>query len=94
MLKKEKLMLEHIAKFRAISGDVIGELYICYRAGKPFAVDGFNLQERIKAGKIPADILTQRIKQNLLKKANCDYKNIAWPPPNPDLIKLKYKFLP
>lgn len=46
--------------------DVFCETYITYRAGKPFVVDAFNVQERIKAHQLPADAVDRLIREGRL----------------------------
>ncbi|XHR27056.1 MAG: glycosyltransferase family 39 protein [Chthoniobacteraceae bacterium] len=64
--KSEREMVAAIAQARAASGNVRAEPLICYRAGKPLAVDEFNVQERIRAGKLPADTLDLLVKSRKL----------------------------
>ena len=66
----QQQIAERIALVRAIPGDVFCESYIAYKAGKPFAVDIFNVQERIKAGTLPADAITRRVHQQTLTEVN------------------------
>ena len=47
---RERAMADDVEKVRAIQGDVITSNYVAFRAGKPFVVDTFNLQQRIAAG--------------------------------------------
>jgi hypothetical protein len=49
-----KLLIEEV---QTSPVDLFCESYITYRANKPFVVDAFNVEERIKAGKLPADAL-------------------------------------
>jgi hypothetical protein len=57
-----------IAEARATRGDVQCDPLVCYRAGKPFAVDEFNAEERIRAGKLPEDALSRLIRSGKLTK--------------------------
>jgi len=34
---------------------------VSYRAGKPFAVDRFNVEQRIVAGALPQDVVAARV---------------------------------
>ena len=70
MVCLEQRTAARIATVRAIPGDVFCESYIAYRAGKPFVVDAFNVEERIQAGKLPPDVITQRLQQHTLTGVN------------------------
>ncbi len=71
---REDYVKKCVEKVRAISGDVFCEPYIVYRAGKTFVVDQFNLNERIKAGIFPSDIIAQKVRQGKLTVVECGGK--------------------
>ena len=50
-----------ISQARAIPGPVICTNYVCYRAGKPFTADKFNLDQRVISGSLPPDALRLKI---------------------------------
>lgn len=88
---REQCMLENIKKVQATPGDVLAEPYILYRAGKPFVVDGFNLEERIQAGTVSPTVLLDRVKQHQLTKVNTD-ANATWPYDDFNFLRLKSQF--
>ena len=59
---REMEMAKTIAIIKKMPGNVSGSTYACYRAGKPFVLDLFNVNQRIKAGQ-----MTQEAYQQLLK---------------------------
>lgn len=59
---REIEMAKTIAIIKKMPGNVSGSTYACYRAGKPFVLDLFNVNQRIKAGQ-----MTQEAYQQLLK---------------------------
>ncbi|MBX9577066.1 MAG: glycosyltransferase family 39 protein [Chthoniobacterales bacterium] len=61
MREEVQLMNQLIEEVRASPVDVFCESYITYRAGKPFVIDAFNVEERIKAKKLPADVVDRLI---------------------------------
>ncbi|MBX9578141.1 MAG: DUF2029 domain-containing protein [Chthoniobacterales bacterium] len=77
--RRENIVLQEVQKIHDIPGDVFCENSICYRAGKPFVVDCFNLNERIKTGKISPFVVTDLINNHLLTKIVCN-PDITWPP--------------
>ena len=67
VIKKEELeMNQLIQEVRTSPVDVFCESYITYRAGKPFVIDAFNVEERIKAGNLPANVIDRMIRQGEL----------------------------
>lgn len=64
--QEEQEISQLIEEVRASPVDVFCESYITYRAGKPFVVDAFNVEERIKAKKLPADIVDKMIEEGKL----------------------------
>ncbi|MCX6957061.1 MAG: glycosyltransferase family 39 protein [Verrucomicrobiae bacterium] len=64
--QEEQEMNQLIEEVRTSPVDVFCESYITYRAGKPFVVDAFNVEERIKAKKLPADAVDRLIKEGKL----------------------------
>lgn len=64
--QEEQEMNQLIEEVHTSPVDVFCESYITYRAGKPFVVDAFNVEERIKAKKLPADAVDRLIKEGKL----------------------------
>ncbi|MBM3856789.1 MAG: hypothetical protein FJ390_02360 [Verrucomicrobia bacterium] len=64
--QEEQEMQQLIEEVRTSPVDVFCESYITYRAGKPFVVDAFNVEERIKAKKLPADAVDRLIEEGKL----------------------------
>ena len=64
--QEEQEMNQLIEEVRTSPVDVFCESYIIYRAGKPFVVDAFNVEERIKAKKLPADAVDRLIQEGKL----------------------------
>jgi hypothetical protein len=58
---REKAVADSVASVRAIPGDVFCSTFISYRSGKPFVVDAFSTNERIKAGVLPQDAITRNV---------------------------------
>ena len=75
--RREEIVSRLIAKIRAVPGNVESDAYLCYKAGKPFVVDEFNLSERINTGKIPKDVLSKRIHDHSLTTIEAD-PGIEW----------------
>lgn len=90
--RRENIVLQEVQKVHDIPGDVFCENSICYLAGKPFVVDFFNTNERIKTGTISPFVVTDRIKNHLLTKVICN-PDITWPSPQVNFLdKLKAPF--
>ncbi|HLB33141.1 MAG TPA: hypothetical protein VJK54_02785 [Chthoniobacterales bacterium] len=64
--KRKQYIAQKIDQVRTTRGDVFFEPFVVWRAGKPFVVDAFNVEERIKAGKLPHDIIEQKVKNHTL----------------------------
>ena len=75
--RREGIVSRLIAKVRSVPGNVESDAYLCYKAGKPFVVDEFNLSERINTGKIPKDVLSKRIHDHSLTTIEAD-PGIEW----------------
>ena len=75
--RREKIVEKTTALVRTVPGDVLCDPYVCYRAGKPFVVDEFNLDERISMGKMPEDAVTKRLDNHTLTKVETD-PDIEW----------------
>jgi hypothetical protein len=58
---RERAMTDSVENVRRVPGDVLCSTFVSYRAGKPFAVDLFNVQQRILAGALPKDAITDRV---------------------------------
>jgi hypothetical protein len=63
---REKAMADTVARVRDTSGPVLCTTFVCYRSGKPFAVDRFNVEQRIAAGALPRNVLKSRIRSGAL----------------------------
>jgi len=74
---RERIVRQLITQVHSVPGDVMSDAYLCYRAGKPFVVDEFNLDERIKTGKIAKETLSKRIQDHTLIKIEAD-PDIEW----------------
>jgi hypothetical protein len=68
LAESEQIMKEHIEMVRALPGDVFCESYVAYRAGKPFAADALNVEERMRIGRLPKDTMTRRFMQHQLRE--------------------------
>lgn len=64
--QEEQEMNQLIEEVKASPVDVFCESYITYRAGKPFVIDAFNVEERIKAKKLPVDVVDRLIEEGKL----------------------------
>lgn len=64
---REKAMADSITLVRDTPGEVMCSNYVCYRSGKPFAIDRFNAKQRMFTGALPANIVKDRIKTGRLK---------------------------
>ena len=90
--RRENIVLQEVQRIHDIPGDVFCENSICYLAGKPFVVDFFNINERMKTGTISPYTVTDRIKNHLLTKVICN-PDITWPSPQANFLdKLKAPF--
>jgi hypothetical protein len=63
---REKATADTVARVRATSGPVLCTTFVCYRSGKPFAVDRFNVDQRIAVGSLPRNVLKARIRSGAL----------------------------
>ena len=90
--RRENIVLQEVQKIHNIPGDVFCENSICYLAEKPFVIDFFNTNERIKTGTISPFAVTDRITHHLLTKVICS-PDITWPSPQVNFLdKLKAPF--
>jgi hypothetical protein len=69
---REKAMADSVARVRSTTGDVFSSIYVCYRSGKPFVVDDFGVEERVKAGLLPKDAINQRVLRGTLTVVGTD----------------------
>ena len=70
----ERVMAVAVAQARNAPGDVdSSDPLVSYRAGKPFAVDEFNAQERIRAGALPAGTISRLIETGKLTRVELPY---------------------
>ena len=63
---RERAMTDSVERVRRVAGDVQCSTLVSYRAGKPFAVDRFNVQQRILAGVLPKDAIAARVASGTL----------------------------
>jgi dolichyl-phosphate-mannose-protein mannosyltransferase len=71
---RERAMTDSIERVRRIRGDVTcgRNMLINYRAGKPFAVDEFNAEQRILAGALPKGAIAARVAAGTLTVVEVD----------------------
>ena len=69
---REKAMADSVASVRATPGNVSSSTFVSYRSGKPFVVDAFNANERIKAGALPQDAITRNVIRGTLTVEETD----------------------
>jgi hypothetical protein len=67
-------MADSVERVRRTPGDVLCPMLISYRAGKPFAVDKFNAEERISSGSLPKDAITARVAAGTLTLVEIDQR--------------------
>ncbi len=63
---REAAMSATVNRVRLEPGDVMANTYACYRAGKPFVVDPFNCDQRMKTGNLPPDAIGKLIAHRAL----------------------------
>lgn len=63
---REQVITQKIAEVKAMSGNPICEPYLVFRAGKPFEIDLFNVEQRLASGKLLKSAITDRIKNGSL----------------------------
>jgi Dolichyl-phosphate-mannose-protein mannosyltransferase len=71
---RERAMTDSVERARRVHGDVLCSAFVSYRAGKPFAVDAFNAQQRILAGALPKDAITARVADGTLTIVEVDQR--------------------
>jgi len=76
---RERAMTDSVQRVRRIPGDVLCSALVSYRAGKPFAVDAFNAQQRILAGALPKDAIAARVAAGTLTIVEVD-QHTHWGP--------------
>jgi hypothetical protein len=64
--QSEREMAAAVAQACAAMGNVRSDPLVCYRAGKPLAVDEFNVQERIRAGTLPRNAVSRLLESRKL----------------------------
>jgi hypothetical protein len=69
---RERAMTDSVERVRRIPGDVLCPPLVSYRSGKPFAVDAFNVQQRILAGALPEDAIAARVAAGTLTIVEVD----------------------
>jgi len=79
---RQQVMSDSIERVRLIPGDVLCGALVGYRAGKPFAVDEFNAEQRILAGALPKDAITARVAAGTLTIVQLD-RRTHWSKPAP-----------
>ena len=80
IVMRERAMTDSVERVRRIPGDVTcgRNMLVTYRAGKPFAVDAFNVQQRILAGALPKDAVAARVAAGTLTIVEVDPR-ARWP---------------
>ncbi len=63
---RERAMTDSVQRVRRVPGDVLCSTLVSYRAGKPFAVDRFSVEQRILAGALPEDVIDARVASGTL----------------------------
>ena len=76
---REQAMTDSVQRVRRVPGDVLCSALVSYRASKPFAVDLFNVQQRILAGALPKDAITARVAAGTLTIVEID-QHTQWSP--------------
>ena len=79
---RQQVMSDSIERVRRIPGDVLCGVLVGYRAGKPFTVDEFNVEQRILAGALPKDAITARVAAGTLTIVQVDPRT-HWSKPAP-----------
>ncbi len=69
---REQATAASVARVRATPGEVMSTNFVCYRAGKPFAIDRFNARQRMKTGALPPDAVKSRIDSGQLTLVEAD----------------------
>jgi hypothetical protein len=69
---RQRIMAEEVERVRRIPGDVLCPLLVSYKAGKPFVVDTFNAEQRIAAGVLPKNAITERVTEGSLTIVEVD----------------------
>ena len=77
---RERAMTDSVERVRRIPGDVTcgRNMLVTYRAGKPFVVDAFNVQQRILAGALPENAITARVAAGTLTIVEVDPRSHWW----------------
>jgi hypothetical protein len=80
IVMRERAMTDSVERVRRIPGDVTcgRNMLVTYRAGKPFVVDAFNVQQRILAGALPKDAVAARVAAGTLTIVEVDPR-ARWP---------------
>jgi 4-amino-4-deoxy-L-arabinose transferase-like glycosyltransferase len=76
--RREAAMAATITRIKMTPGNVFCVPLACYRAGKPFTVDFFNCEQRIKAGKLPPDAINDLVRQGKLTILYVDPLDCWW----------------
>ncbi len=69
---REQAMADSVQRVQQVPGDVLCPPLVNYRSGKPFAVDAFNVQQRILAGALPKDTIAARVAAGTLTIVEVD----------------------
>jgi hypothetical protein len=64
--RREAAMADTVARARETPGDVYCSPFACYRAGKPFVFDDFNVSQRVQAGRIAPDAVHRLVVERRL----------------------------
>ena len=71
-------MADSVERVRRVPGDVMCQPLVSYRSGKPFAVDAFNVQQRILSGALPKHAIAARVAARTLTIVEVDPRS-RWP---------------
>ncbi len=79
---RENAMADSVARVRAVAGDATAStmIMVCYRSGKPLAVDRFNTEQRMLCGALPKNAIKCRIRKGTLTDVDPDPR-AAWDKP-------------
>jgi hypothetical protein len=69
---REQAMTDSVQRVQQVPGDVLCPPLVSYRSGKPFAVDAFNVHQRILAGALPKDAIAARVAAGTLTIVEVD----------------------
>ena len=76
---RDRAMTDSVERVRRVPGDVLCSALVSYRAGESFAVDLFNVQQRILTGELPKDTIVARVAAGTLTIVEVD-PHTQWSP--------------